>query len=75
LISFGGFGQPTTTQVPDLLFDQIMQDLDEKELKVLLYIIRRTFGFKKSTDNISLNQMVNGITTREGKISWIAAPA
>jgi hypothetical protein len=65
---FGGFGQPNTTQVPDLLFDQIMQDLDEKELKVLLYIIRRTFGFKKTTDNISLNQMVNGITTRGGKI-------
>lgn len=64
---FPGFGQPNSTQVPDILFDQIMQDLDEKELKVLLYIIRRTFGFKKSTDNISLNQMVNGITTRTGK--------
>jgi replication protein O len=34
-------------------------------LKVLLYIIRRTFGFKKESDNISLNQLLNGITTKE----------
>lgn len=66
--NFQGFPYPNTTQVPDMLFDHIMQDLDEKELKVLLYIIRRTFGFKKQADNISLNQLVNGITTRDGRI-------
>lgn len=66
--SFQGFAYPNTTQVPDLLFDQIMQDLDEKELKVLLYIIRRTFGFKKPADNISLSQLVNGIITHDGRV-------
>src|SRR5205823_5102247 len=28
---------------------------------------RRTFGFKKDSDSISLRQMVEGITTRDGK--------
>jgi len=67
LSKFKGFSAPTTTQTPDEFFDFIMQDLNESELKVILYIIRRTFGFKKQTDNISLNQMVNGITTKNGR--------
>ena len=45
-----------------------MQELNEGELKVLLYIIRRTFGFKKQSDDISLAQMVEGIVTKEGNI-------
>ena len=66
--AFQGFNAPNTTPTPDLIFDQIMQELDEKELKVLLYIIRRTYGFKKSTDNISINQMVEGITKKDGTV-------
>jgi hypothetical protein len=65
---FRGFTYPTTTPVPDLLFDHVMQELNEGELKVLLYIIRRTFGFKKQSDDISLAQMVEGIVTKEGKV-------
>jgi hypothetical protein len=34
--------------------------------KVLLYICRRTFGWKKESDNISLNQMLHGITRKDG---------
>jgi phage replication O-like protein O len=45
-----------------------MYDLTGAELKVLLYICRRTFGFKKESDNISLSQLVNGIKTRDGKV-------
>lgn len=66
--SFNGFDHPTTTPTPDLLFDQIMQDLNEGELKVLLYIVRRTLGFKKRTDNISLNQLVYGIKRKDGRV-------
>jgi len=66
--NFQGFVNPTTTPTPDLLFDHIMQDLNESELKVLLYIIRRTYGFKKNTDDISLNQLVDGITTKDGRV-------
>ena len=65
---FQGFDNPTTTPTPDLLFDHIMQELNQAELKVLLYIIRRTFGFKKKFDDISLNQLVDGIRTKEGKV-------
>jgi Bacteriophage replication protein O len=50
------------------LFDALMAHLSGAELKVLLYIIRRTFGFKKDADNISLNQICNGISTREGGV-------
>lgn len=53
--------------VPDQVFDELLVELSGAELKVLLYIIRRTFGFKKESDAISLNQMLRGITTREGQ--------
>ena len=38
------------------------------EFKVLAYIVRRTFGFKKESDAISLHQMVDGITKRNGTV-------
>jgi hypothetical protein len=62
---FKGYSKPNYTPVPDELFDEQLPDLSGAELKVLLYIIRRTFGFKKESDNISLNQLLHGITTRE----------
>ena len=43
---FRGFRSPSYTQVPDELFDELLVELSGGELKVLLYIIRRTFGFK-----------------------------
>jgi hypothetical protein len=66
--TFPGFGSPNYTQVPDELFDQLMPDLSGAELKVLLYIIRRTFGFKKQSDPISFNQFISGIKGKDGKI-------
>ena len=65
---FEGFDSPNYTQVPDELFDQLMPSLSDAELRVLLYIVRRTFGFKKSSDEISLSQMVEGITTGDGRV-------
>ena len=65
---FRGFTKPTYTQVPDELIDELLPDLSGAELKVLLYIIRRTFGFKKDSDNISLSQICNGITTHDGRV-------
>lgn len=65
-ITYQGYASPNYTPVPDELFDEQLPDLSGSELKVLLYIIRRTFGFKKDSDNISLNQLLNGITTKEG---------
>ena len=57
---FKGFTLPTYTQVPDDLFDFLLPTLNEAELKVLLYIIRRTLGFKKHQDQISLSQIEKG---------------
>jgi phage replication O-like protein O len=64
--TYQGYASPNYTPVPDELFDEQLPDLSGSELKVLLYIIRRTFGFKKDSDNISLNQLLHGITTKEG---------
>jgi hypothetical protein len=64
---YQGFSRPNYTQVPDDVFDVLLPELTESELKVLLYIIRRTFGFKKDEDTISLKQMVEGIRTRDGR--------
>ena len=63
---FPGFQGPNYTQVPDQLFDELLPELSGSELKVLLYIIRRTFGFKRDADAISLSQMLNGIVKRDG---------
>jgi phage replication O-like protein O len=65
-LTYQGYSSPNYTPVPDELFDEQLPDLSGSELKVLLYIIRRTFGFKKDSDNISLNQLLNGITSKEG---------
>jgi hypothetical protein len=62
---FKGYSKPNYTPVPDELFDEQLSELSGAELKVLLYIIRRTFGFKKESDNISLQQLLHGITTKE----------
>lgn len=63
-----GFTVPRYTQVPDEVFDVLMPILTEAEFKCLCYICRRTFGFRKEADAISLSQMSAGIRTREGKV-------
>lgn len=64
---FLGFSQPTTTPVPDEIFDVLAPLLTDAELRVLFYIVRRTFGFKRTSDSISLTQMATGITTKDGR--------
>lgn len=63
-----GFTVPRYTQVPDEVFDVLMPILTEAEFKCLCYICRRTFGFRKEADAISLNQMSEGIRTRDGRV-------
>lgn len=65
--TFSGFKQTSTTPVPDDLFDELLSILTGSELKVLLYIIRRTKGFNKDADAISLSQFQKGIVTKDGK--------
>jgi phage replication O-like protein O len=66
--TFPGFPFPNTTQIPNDVIDSLMPSLSGGELKVLLYICRRTFGFRKDSDRISLSQIAHGITTKTGKV-------
>jgi phage replication O-like protein O len=59
---------PNSTQIPDILLDLWMAELSGSEFKVLLYIARRTYGFGKEWDTISLNQISNGIKKRDGTV-------
>lgn len=52
-----GFTSPNHTQCPNDLFDVHMLDMKEAELKVTLAIIRKTLGFHKKSDPISLTQL------------------
>jgi DNA-binding MarR family transcriptional regulator len=68
LRDFPGFYRPRYTPIPDQLLDDVMAFLSGAELKVLLYIMRHTYGYKKSADNISLSQLAEGITTRNSRV-------
>lgn len=70
---FGGFQNPRYTPTPDELFDELLAPgrLTEGELRVLLYIVRRTFGWKKDSDAISLSQLTDGIIRKDGtRLDW-----
>lgn len=54
---FDGYDPLHYTQVPDALFDQQLSRLSHAELKVVLWIMRCTFGWKKERDAISLTQL------------------
>jgi hypothetical protein len=45
-----------------------MANLTGAEFKVLAYIVRRTFGFKKQADTISLDQICNGVKRVDGRL-------
>ncbi len=50
------YKKPTYTQVPNLLLDDHMKDMDKCELKIVLAVIRNTFGWHKGRDRISYTQ-------------------
>lgn len=47
---------PNTTAIPNRLFDEIMVGLSDPELRVLLAIMRKVFGWHKDSDLISNSQ-------------------
>ena len=64
---FKGYHVPNYTQTPNEIFDKFLSKLSHAELKVLLYIVRRTFGFHKEYkgDAISLSQICKGIIKKD----------
>lgn len=59
---------PNSTQIPNVIIDLILPRIPEGEIKCLVYICRRTYGFHKELDRISLSQFVEGIKSRDGEI-------
>ena len=53
-----GFASPNHTQTPNELFDMYMPLMHESELKVVMAIVRKTLGYKKDRDPISLSQLI-----------------
>lgn len=50
--------KPNFTQIPNIVIDEWMDLLDPYEFKVLIFICRKTFGWHKEKDKISLNQII-----------------
>lgn len=63
---------PNFTQTPNILFDDLMADMKEGELRVALAIIRKTFGWHKDREVISLSQLekMTGMS-RQGVLNGI----
>jgi len=68
LKGFGGVLVPNAFQIPnEIIDDGWLQELNGSELKILLFIIRKTFGFNKiSGDRIPMSQIIEatGLTRR-----------
>ena len=62
---------PNTCQVPNVLLDKIIPYLPAGAVRVLLVIVRYTFGFGKSSDRISYGQLSKA--TRLGRRQVIQA--
>lgn len=58
---------PNSTQIPNVISDLIEPRIPEAEMRCLKYICRRTYGFHKEKDRISLTQFVKGIIGRDGE--------
>jgi transcription initiation factor IIE alpha subunit len=65
---FRGFVIPTATTVPDQFFDELLPTLHLSELRVLLFIIRCTYGSRRLSAEISLRDMMDGVVDAEGRL-------
>lgn len=65
---------PNYTQIPNLLLEEHIKTMTEAEMRVALAIARKTFGWHKRQDKLSLSQLMNltGMS-RQGVINGIEA--
>lgn len=63
-----GFPRDPFLRLPLEFIDLKMADYSGSELLVLLYILRRTVGFHKASDRISLQQFSKGIHLLDGSV-------
>lgn len=69
---------PNSCQVPNVIFDEIMPKISHAEFKVLMAVVRKTYGWGKDSDRISISQLVKmtGVSNRKvidasESLSWI----
>jgi len=69
-----GVDAPNYTQAPNIIFDEWMADMECTEFKVVMAIVRFTFGWHKDRDRISLSQLekITGLS-RQGVSDGIKA--
>lgn len=63
------FEIPNYTQIPNHILDNLLMELSGSELKILLFIFRKTFGFHKTRDRISLSQIKKHTGVARDKIN------
>jgi len=63
-----GIQAPNFTQTPNELFDEWLPKLKLVELRVLMVIVRKTFGWHKARDRISLSQLEKATGSRHDDI-------
>lgn len=69
-----GFARPNHTQTPNIFFDDSLPKIKSfAELKVILAVVRQTFGWHKADDRLSISQLVKltGLT-RQGVVNGVA---
>jgi hypothetical protein len=65
---------PNYTQVPNYILDNLDKFSSEAEMKVVLVVARKTFGWQKKRDTISLSQLVTATgMTRSSVVSGVDA--
>ena len=50
--------KPNTTNIPNIILDILMPQLDGTEEKIVRVICRQTYGWHKFTDKISMSQLI-----------------
>jgi phage replication O-like protein O len=65
---------PNYTQVPNILLDEHIQQMSDAELRVTLAIVRKTIGWQKRRDKISITQLekLTGMS-RQGVLNGVSS--
>jgi len=66
--AFRGYRGPRFTPIPDEFLDHQLADLSSAETKVMLFLFRKTYGYRKSADRVSFAQLEHGTRSSEGTV-------
>lgn len=66
--TFQGFDEPTEnwSKLPHSLIDNLHRITSESELKIILYVLRHTWGYHDSEKKITIDEFCNGRKRRDG---------